>query len=154
MYKDVAAFHEKFGLLPTDHSYGYHEIDSEQQRFRIKFMIEELLEYCAAVGFKPAITPSGQVYLLTDRASDGLDPAKALDSLVDLCYVALGTAYVHDFQLFDTAWQRVHKANMAKVLVTSKAQSARGYKGDVVKPLGWEHPTFDDLLPCTNRGDK
>ncbi len=71
--------------------------------------------------------------------------AKKFDALIDLVYVALGTAYLHGFP-FDLGWRRVHEANMKKVRATNAAQSARNSTHDVVKPPGWTAPTLDDLV--------
>ena len=62
-----------------------------------------------------------------------------LDALVDLVYLAIGTALLHGFD-FNGAWKAVHEANMQKI---------RGYNPDqhklgVVKPGGWTPP---DLTP-------
>jgi predicted HAD superfamily Cof-like phosphohydrolase len=67
-----------------------------------------------------------------------------LDGLVDLVYVALGTAL--NFGLdFDEAWDRVQQANMEKVAVRATSSEGR-HKTDVVKPRGWEPPSFKDLV--------
>lgn len=94
------------------------------QVFRTRFMIEELTEYVDAVARGSA--------------------ADAFDALIDLVYVALGTAYLHGFP-FNSGWRRVQDANMEKVrgdAVTSK----RGSTHDVVKPEGWQPPDLTDLV--------
>lgn len=68
-------------------------------------------------------------------------PVDALDAIVDIVYVALGTAYMMGLD-FETAWDRVHEAIMKKV---SKATDRSPI--DVVKPEGWQEPKLDDL--CT-----
>ncbi len=72
---------------------------------------------------------------------------KALDGLVDLVYVALGTAWLMGLD-FPEAWRRVHAANMQKVRAQRKEESARGTTFDVVKPAGWQPPNLSDLVRC------
>lgn len=131
---DIEEFHRKFQngydgkprLLPGD-----------MAEFRRKFLDEELVEY------KTANDEA------VEAMNEGDDPATnledMLDALVDLVYVAVGTAHLHGFN-FREAWRRVHEANMKKVRATSAAQSTRNYAGDVVKPPGWTAPTHADLV--------
>ncbi|TXH47717.1 MAG: hypothetical protein E6Q97_26630 [Desulfurellales bacterium] len=141
---DIRRFHEKFDLRPTDDEFGPHVLDQAAQRFRIKFMFEELLEYCKAVGYTPTVI--GNTFSLEPPASDHRnDMAGAFDALIDLVYVALGTAYLHRFA-FAEGWRRVHAANMRKVKASSESDGKRGYKRDIVKPPGWTAPVLDDLL--------
>ena len=118
---DIRLFHEKFGFVfpevPRD-------LTEEEFQFRFKFLHEELREY-------------------GDAVAEG-NRANALDSLVDLVVVAIGTAYLHGFP-FAEAWRRVMEANMAKVRATDESQSKRGSKLDIVKPEGWTPPNHDDL---------
>src|SRR6185503_2978734 len=103
---DIEAFHKKFGLeyegkprcLPLDLS-----------EFRKKFMTEELEEYCASTDLAQAIL-RGDIPPNHDLRHEMVN---SLDALVDLVYVALGTAYLHGFD-FREAWRRVHEANMKK----------------------------------------
>lgn len=140
---DIRQFHEKFGLTPTDGEFGPHVLDEKQQRFRIKFLFEELLEYCKAVGYVPTVI--GNTFSLELAQDHSNEPADAFDALIDLVYVALGTAYLHGFP-FAQGWQRVQAANMQKVKAASADDSKRGYKNDIVKPPGWTAPVLDDLL--------
>jgi predicted HAD superfamily Cof-like phosphohydrolase len=71
--------------------------------------------------------------------------AGQLDALVDILYVAIGTAYQHGFDLAE-AWRRVHEANMQKVRVQKFQDSTRGSLFDVVKPPGWVPPNLEDLV--------
>lgn len=123
---DIRAFHEKFKL-------GYNgsprELEQELGSFRIKFMQEELDEYREA-------------YVRGDLE-------KQFDALIDLVYVALGTAYLQGLP-FQEGWRRVHLANMAKVRAKKKEESKRGSEYDIVKPPGWTAPTFTDLLGTFN----
>ena len=119
---DIAAFHEKFGLAYTG---GPRELPASLAFFRAQFLVEELNEY-------------------TEGLKSG-DLEQQLDALVDLVYVAIGTAYLQGFD-FDEAWRRVHAANMAKIRTMRAADSKRGSTWDVVKPEGWQPPDLSDLV--------
>lgn len=119
---DIACFHKKFGL---EYDGRARALPPNMQEFRSKFLNEELEEYELAV--------------------NGSDLEGALDALVDLVYVALGTAHLHGFD-FREAWRRVHEANMKKVRVERVDQSSRGSLFDVVKPPGWRTPSLSDLV--------
>jgi predicted HAD superfamily Cof-like phosphohydrolase len=122
MIRDIADFHTKFGLAYNDRP---RDLPEDLQNFRVKFMQEELNEYAESA---------------TNGNLEG-----QLDALVDLVYVALGTAYMQGFN-FKEAWRRVHEANMRKVRATSSDQSKRGSVSDVVKPVGWTAPDLSDLV--------
>lgn len=124
--KDIRDFHEKFGL---EYNGPPQELNLDLFSFRVGFLNEELNEYVAA--------ENGMCY--------AADLAKQLDALVDLVYVALGTAYLQGFD-FNEAWRRVHAANLQKVRATSTEQSKRGSDHDVVKPEGWQAPDLLDLV--------
>ena len=110
---DVRDFHEKFGLLPKEPV--SQELNPELAKQRVAHLKEELDEYIRAK-------------TLSDK----------LDALVDLVYVALGTACMHGFD-FDEAWRRVHAANMRKIRVE------KGEKQGIQKPDGWRGPDLKDL---------
>jgi predicted HAD superfamily Cof-like phosphohydrolase len=118
MISYVYEFNQKFGLpLGTGDQF-----DEAAQEYRLKFLHEELQE-------------------LEEALNEG-DRVKAFDALLDLCYVAYGTAL---FMGVDPAqWHAgmlaVHNANMTKVRAASEAQSKRGSTLDVVKPSGWTGP--------------
>jgi len=121
MFDDIKKFHEKFKL---EYNGEPRYLSIDLAKFRYTFMSEELEEYRIA---RRNSDLSGQ-----------------LDALVDLVYVALGTAYMHGFD-FDEAWRRVHEANMKKIKAPSKDASKRGSEYDVVKPVGWVPPYLKDL---------
>jgi predicted HAD superfamily Cof-like phosphohydrolase len=123
MINDIKEFHEKFELTyegkPT-------ALPIEVARFRMNFMHEELEEYAVAVINK--------------------DLEGQLDALVDLVYVALGTAYLQGLP-FQAAWDEVHACNMRKVKAGPNGEgSKRGSKHDVVKPLDWVGPDYSKIL--------
>lgn len=119
-FKDVEKFHEKFDLEYRDYPRA---LSTSEKNFRLVCMREEIQEYADA---------------------DNLEGE--MDALVDLVYFALGTAYRHGFDRFDEAWERVHAANMAKIIATDAKHSKRNYKGDIIKPKGWKSPDLTDLV--------
>lgn len=140
---DVQAFHEKFGI---NYAGKPRMLDFETLQFRLKFMREELQEYEEHADYAlfelknyapgdPAI----------DQANLTHELAQQLDALVDQVYVILGTAHLHGFD-FRQAWERVHQANMAKVLVDAPNDPSERMKLKISKPPGWESPKHDDLV--------
>jgi predicted HAD superfamily Cof-like phosphohydrolase len=121
-YGDVAAFHEKFGLTYDGKP---RLLDSETTRFRLKFLEEELMEFRVSA------------------ISDDL-PGMA-DALIDLVYVAMGTAYMMGLPWQDL-WDEVQRANMSKVRASDETESKRGSSLDVIKPRGWQGPDIEGVL--------
>lgn len=118
----IKEFHAKFKL---EHSDGPRALPIELLDFRLKFMFEELNEYIEAV-------------------AEG-DLEGQYDALIDLVYVAIGTAYLQGFPFME-GFERVHEANMKKVRALRETDSKRGSVYDVVKPEGWTAPVLKDLL--------
>jgi len=141
-WKDIQNFHAKFGL---EYDEGPRALPHELADFRTGFMVEELCEY---------ITDDEQFHCLIRSAFHSRvnrQPLeKQLDALVDLVYVALGTAYLHGFD-FEEAWRRVHAANMSKVRAKRAEDSVRGSTFDVVKPPGWKAPDLSDLVDIKDK---
>ena len=135
LFRDIGRFHEKFELKPTDDP--GHRLPDDVIKFRIKFMREELQEYEEAVSYSPTF----------DVINGNFDAELAFDALIDLVYVALGTAYLHRFP-FNEGWDRVQAANMKKVRASGDDDplSKRKHSKDVVKPPGWVPPVLIDLL--------
>lgn len=130
MWCDICDFHHKFKL---NYDGPPRVLPLELGDFRAKFLQEELDEYNKA---RAEIVAHGDSL---ERRAD------MLDALVDLVYVALGTAYLHGFN-FAEAWRRVQRANMAKIRAERADQSKRGSTFDVVKPEGWKPPNHMDLV--------
>ena len=99
-------------------------LDNETMVNRYNHMFEELSEFA--------------------QSNNMSDLHGCVDALVDLVYVALGTASM--LGLNEDHWQdcfdRVHEANMQK-----KAGPIEGHKFGVVKPEGWKAPSFKGILP-------
>ena len=89
--------------------------------FRIKFLKEELEEF--------------------NDAYERGDLVHAFDGLMDLVYVALGTAYMMNVPWAE-AWPHVQNANMLKKRASHEGESTRGSSLDVVKPEGWVAPNM------------
>lgn len=116
-FRNVEEFHEKFDLPMADKPtfLPYH-----QCHHRIKFMEEELTEF-------------------KDAAAAG-DLAGQADALIDLVYVAMGTAVQMGLP-WEELWADVHRANMEK----ERGESRRS-KVDVIKPPGWVGPQTEAIL--------
>lgn len=140
MFGDIDAFHKKFELY-----YGGlpRALTGELFDFRRKFMQEELDEYAE---FQEMLESA---LLKRDEKSIAFCLEKQFDALIDLVYVALGTAYLQGFP-WGKGWDRVQKANMAKVRAIRAEEGAtdsgRAKTYDVVKPAGWVAPSHMDLV--------
>lgn len=127
-FRDVGWFHDKFGLdNVTYQGAGPRDVPPELLEFRRKFLHEELDEF--------------------EKGMAQGDHAQMADALVDLVYVAMGTAHLMGYP-WHQLWDDVQRANMAKVRVqtTEVADSERGGKYDVVKPPGWMPPDAGMIL--------
>ena len=119
---DINRFHNKFGFKKNE-KVGIPD-NPELVNFRTSFLMEELAEYTQAITKK--------------------DDAAALDALVDIVYIALGTAWLFNLP-FEKAWKAVQTANMKKVRAKSKSKK-RGTAFDVIKPKGWRSPDIDQVI--------
>ena len=130
-FDDVGDFHEKFGLdSVTHHDAGPREVPDDLLEFRLKFLREELDEFEIAIA---------------DR-----DAPAMFDALIDLVYVALGTAQLCGFPWQD-GWDEVQRSNMSKVRAAPDgSDSARRSAWDVVKPPGWVPPNIANILARYN----
>jgi predicted HAD superfamily Cof-like phosphohydrolase len=122
LIKDIDQFHKKFGFEKNE-KVGIPD-NNEIVNFRTSFLMEELAEYTQAITKK--------------------DAAGALDALVDIVYIALGTAWLFNLP-FEKAWNEVQKANMSKVRAKSKSKK-RGTAFDVIKPQGWQAPNIERIV--------
>jgi len=119
-WSDIEAFHKKFGWRQQKKP-AIPQVRTDLITFRIKFIEEELNELKAAIG--------------ENKTDD------ALDALVDLTYVIIGTAWLFNLP-FNAAWKEVHKANMKKV----RGRSKRSYYYDCIKPKGWQSPNIQKVI--------
>ena len=106
-YEDVRKFHEKFklanGTTPS-------LLPPDLERFRQDFLREELEEF--------------------EHACAKKDLALAADALVDLVYVALGTAALMGLP-WQALWDEVHAANMRKERQTTQWSLRQQDRGDM-----------------------
>ena len=67
-----------------------------------------------------------------------------VDALIDLVYVAYGTAAILGLnsEQWQECFEEVHRANMEKV----KDTKDKSHKVGVKKPDGWKAPDFTDIL--------
>ena len=145
-FDDVGDFHEKFNLLNTTHGVVEpYPVNSDLVIFRVKFLLEEILEFCTATGVQVQVDPQNHAIELNWNPRVKYNPAEAFDALIDLVYVALGTAHLFGFP-WQQGWRLVQRANMAKVRASSAADSKRGSALDVIKPPGWTPPNIARLL--------
>lgn len=129
-YQKVKDFHLRFGV-PCDEDADAPFLPApDVLEYRRGFLQEELDEFT--------------------EACQGQNLELALDALLDLVYVAYGTALL--MGVSPEAWQElfddVQRANMAKERATSAndPRSKRSHSLDVVKPTGWIGPRGADIL--------
>lgn len=170
LINDVKALHQKMGApCPEDLDYKY-------AIFRAKFLLEELTEMINACGLHIGVTNEKGVdtVQIFNAINKPINEEEILDGLVDLIYVAIGTAIYFGYTnkiidrldceytdvctgidcnkcdntktLLELAWDRVQDANMKKVPVKHAGESKRGTQFDLLKPPGWQKPVFADLL--------
>lgn len=117
MWDDIVHFHNKFNIPRSE--FPSVELIDGLMEFRVRFLKEELEELIEAVN-------------LGDRV-------KAFDALIDLVYVAMGTAYICNFP-WKEGWFIVQSANLTKRAVRNESESKRGSRYDIIKPEGWVSP--------------
>jgi len=125
---DVKDFNKKFGLMVHDKPT---HLTTRKLSERIEFMYEELSEF----------EESAQVNGVVNGEAVYQDMEGMADALVDLVYVAIGTAVMMGLP-WQQLWDDVHRANMAKVLGATK----RNHRVDLMKPEGWVGPKTSEIL--------
>lgn len=145
-FSDVKEFHKKFELLWADQP---RHLTYRKLRERLEFLFEEFSEFANGCGVilvaeklgplhHPDEAQRGQLKYVVMDEQDILEQA---DALVDLVYVAMGTAVMLGLP-WEALWADVHAANMRK----ERGISKRGHKIDVIKPSGWVGPKTDEIL--------
>lgn len=154
-FGDVGNFHQKFNLPVSKGS--PQNVDTELLIFRAKFLLEELTEFIMGAGlrFEPEFDPDepheiiGMNIVPSANNPENMPPidhAQTFDALIDMVYVAFGTAHLFGYPWHE-GWGLVQAANMTKVRAQSDgSDSKRGSSFDVVKPEGWRAPDIDGLL--------
>lgn len=116
--EDIRAFSNKFRMI--EHRTPGH-ITQRLAKERGHYMQEELNEFLDGV--------------------ETNDLAAMADALVDLVYFAKGTAIKLGLP-WVPLWEDVQRANMAK----ERGVGKRGFKTDMIKPLGWVGPKTTLIL--------
>lgn len=119
--EDIETMHHKYGVNEKIQEFNANKL-AEFLQFRIRFLQEELTEL--------------------QSAQSGDD---AVDALIDLCVVAIGTLNAFDVNSFE-AWDRVLAANMAKEVGVKASRPNPLGLPDLIKPEGWKAPTHIDNI--------
>lgn len=150
-FEAVGAFHRKFGLANVGMKFGDRKVDvpiavpEDVALFRLKFLLEELLEIADGYGFELDMDADGGPEFVKVRNSQELP--KVADGLVDLVYVALGTAHLHLLP-WSKLFAEVQRANMTKERASHSDddRSIRKHSLDVVKPANFRPPAIIEVL--------
>lgn len=136
--EDVREFHQRFDQLdPTAISH----LTRRKLAERANFMLEELREFAESAG----LTFQGGKFTFLASDADDQSMAGMADALIDLVYVAKGTAAMMGLgAAWVELWDDVQRANMAKV--KGPTHRAMGYGADIAKPEGWRPPQTDAIL--------
>lgn len=118
---DVERMSAKFGVRSAVAKFGSERLSAFMQ-FRMDFLQEELREGLSA------------------KTADDL-----VDSLVDLCVVAVGTLEAAGVDVRE-AWRRVMEANMAKEPGVKPERPNPLGLPDLIKPAGWIAPEHGDNI--------
>lgn len=117
--QDIAEMHTKYGVNPKVREFDKEKLEKFLQ-FRINFLQEEL-----------------------DEMKHAASADDVVDALIDLCVVAIGTLDAFDVDS-QTAWKRVHEANMNKEVGIKESRPNPLGLPDLIKPEGWTAPTHVD----------
>ncbi len=137
-YDDVRAFHDKFGLL---HGQQPRQLTPEKLKERLEFLWEEFYEFMGGCGVCIWVCEMTGKLEIKFEPRGKPDIAEQADALIDLVYVAMGTAVMMGLP-WQELWDDVQRANMAKV----RGVSHRGHPVDCVKPEGWIGPRTMEIL--------
>ena len=116
---DIAEMHMKFGVREATTNMDADKL-KQYFDFRIRFLQEEL-----------------------DELKNATNADDAVDALIDLCVVAIGTLDAYNVNSME-AWNRVHTANMAKQVGIKATRPNPLGLPDLIKPEGWESPVHYD----------
>ena len=116
-YQDLYELNTKFDFV---RSRTPQHLTRRKLEERISFLLEEVSELTTA--------------------SDAQDLAGIADALVDIVYVAKGTAVMLGLP-WAQLWNEVHRANMEK-----EGGATTRHRKDLVKPPGWRPPDLTEIL--------
>lgn len=144
-FLDVKAFHQKFKQLNGDTP---QHLTRRKMAERANFLLEELMEFAAASGLK--LQHQGfdeDLKFIVDEEDHDQNMELQADALIDLVYVAKGTAVMMGLP-WKALWDDVQRANMAKALgETPRSKANPGqFLMDVGKPKGWIPPHTESIL--------
>ena len=116
--KDINEMHSKYGV----HEWVKNNPEKLKEflEFRMDFLLEELTE-------------------TRDAVAAG-DPEEIVDGLIDLCVVAIGTLDSFNVDAHK-AWDKVHKANMAKTVGIKESRPNPLGLPDLIKLEEWIAPS-------------
>lgn len=148
-FDDVVDFNFKFSLPVCG---SPRALPAELLRDRIKFLLEEVAELAVSgdmrIDVEAADGSTGEPVIHDHRirvnrlvGGPGVDLAGQADALVDLVYVALGTAVMMGLP-WQELWSDVHAANLRKV----RGRTKRDMPLDLMKPEGWVGPQTASIL--------
>ena len=118
-FEDVSEFLEKFDMTLDVIGMGFIPLDLE--KVRMNHLKEEVKEL--------------------EEAYETMNLEGVADALVDIVYIAMGTARMHNFPWQDM-WDEIHAANLRKIRVIKSEDSKRGTTFDVAKPDNWAAPNL------------
>jgi predicted HAD superfamily Cof-like phosphohydrolase len=127
-FDEVGDFHRKFDLPGTGGDFCQ-PMTPSVLRYRTEFLEEELTEF--------------------KLASRTNDVAGMLDALVDIAWVAMGTAHYMGAP-FNEAWAEVFKANMKKIIRPPDVEHPRGPTETICKPPDWVPPNIAQVIEDHN----
>ncbi len=136
-FEDVQDFQRKFvpDAIPPEPVI----LDPDVVIFRSKFMAEELAEFEEAFTMAQHLMRQGEL----DEEHRRKYLVDMGDALIDLVYVAMGTADLMGLP-WQEMWNEVQRANMSKVRADSdehsRVSTGRAHRLDVIKPEGWRGP--------------
>jgi predicted HAD superfamily Cof-like phosphohydrolase len=138
---DIHAMHTKFGVREVVETFDKEKLQTFL-KFRLDFLLEELIEAYTAAGYKV-----NKEDFVTEKEFDPpIENAEdVVDAMIDLMVVAEGTldAFQVDSNL---AWNRVHGKNMEKEPGIKPGRPNPLGLPDLIKPPGWTSPTHADNI--------
>jgi predicted HAD superfamily Cof-like phosphohydrolase len=142
---DVRQFHHKFNQIV---SVGPTHLTRRKMAERANFLLEELNEFAGAAGLRVVYNvDSNNLKFEVDEDNHDQNMELMADALIDLTYVAKGTAVMMGLP-WKKLWDDVQRANMAKELgETPRSRANPGqFLMDVTKPKGWVPPHTERIL--------
>ncbi len=140
---DIADMHQHFGVNPVVRNFDKEKL-LKFLEFRLNFLQEELNEAKAAYSTLVDMQIS-EIHPDARKAAAVEAAADIVDACIDLCVVAIGTLNAYDVDA-EEAWNRVHRANMAKNPGIKPERPNPLGLPDLIKPAGWTAPTHEDNI--------